>query len=132
MCVEIEWDKSRQNYIGFKIKNWPTQLNVCVWKAAIIIFSFFLSFFLFCWGGPQQFEHTHNTYTLNLRLQSTTIFPELDQDLWFWVFFIRSSSVIRQIFWINSSVYRMTNIYNVWTKMYIAYRQKKVLWNVFL
>ena len=91
---------------------------------------FFLSFF--CWGGPQQFEHTHNTYTLNLRLQSTTIFPELDQDLWFMVFFIRSSSVIRQIFWINSSVYRMTNMYNVWTKMYIAYRQKKVLWNVFL
>ena len=130
VCVEIEWDKSRQNYIGFKIKNWPTQLNVCVWKAAIIIFSFFLSFF-FVEGAHSNL----NTLTILIHW-----IWDYNQQQFFlsWIkifgsgFFIRSSSVIRQIFWINSSVYRMTNMYNVWTKMYIVYRQKKVLWNVFL
>ena len=128
VCVEIEWDKSRQNYIGFKIKNWPTQLNVCVWKAAIIIF--LLSFF-FVEGAHSNL----NTLTILIHW-----IWDYNQQQFFlsWIkifgsgFFIRSSSVIRQIFWINSSVYRMTNMYNVWTKMYIAYRQKKVLWNVFL
>ena len=129
VCVEIEWDKSRQNYIGFKIKNWPTQLNVCVCEKQPLLF-FLLSFF-FVEGAHSNL----NTLTILIHW-----IWDYNQQQFFlsWIkifgsgFFIRSSSVIRQIFWINSSVYRMTNMYNVWTKMYIAYRQKKVLWNVFL
>ena len=89
---------------------------MCVWKAAIIIiiFSFFLFFLL---RGPTAIwtPHTHNTTILNLRLQSATIFPELDQDLW--LGFLLDLQVSLDKSFGSTHLLRMTNICNVWTKM---------------
>ena len=114
VCVEIEWDKSRQNYIGFKIKNWPTQLNVCVWKAAIIIFSFFLSFFFV--------EGAHsNLNTLTILIHWIWDYNQQQFFLsWIKIFgwgFLLDLQVSLDKSFGSTHLLRMTNICNVWTKM---------------